>query len=54
MLKIRLFGTGSIYNKDPVRFNCKPPKRRQLDEAVYINPPQIISISALQEEASMA
>jgi len=44
----------SIYNKDPVRFNCKPPKRRQLDEAVYINPPQIISISALQEEASMA
>jgi len=40
------------YNKDPMRFNCKPPKRCQLNEAVYINPPQMISISALQEEVS--
>lgn len=44
----------AVYNKDPVRFNGKPPKRCQLDEAVYINPPQIISISTLQKEVAMA
>lgn len=42
-----------IYNKNPVRFNGKPPKLRQLTEAVYINPPQIVSISALQKEVIM-
>lgn len=44
----------AVYNQDPVRFNCKPPKTQRLEKAVYINPPQIISISALQKEAAMA
>ena len=44
----------SAYNSDPVRFNCKPPKRHQVPDAVYINPPQIISIAALQKEVDMA
>lgn len=29
------------YSKNPVRFNNKPPKLRQLSPAVYINPPKV-------------
>jgi putative transposase len=33
------------FRENPVRFNNKPPKLKQLPEAVYINPPQTIGIS---------
>lgn len=33
------------YLKNPVRFNNKPPKLKQLPPAVYINPPQTIKIN---------
>ena len=42
------------YVKDPVRFNGKQPKLYELPKAVYINPPQSVSISALQKEVAMA
>jgi putative transposase len=42
------------YKKNPVRFNNRPPKLRELPAAVYINPPQTVLISALQKEAVMA
>ena len=42
------------YSDNPIRFNRKPPKRRTLPAAVYINPPQTVSISALQKEVIMA
>jgi len=44
----------NAYIKDPIRFNHKPPKLRQPPEAVYINPPQTVLISSLQEEMVMA
>lgn len=43
----------NAYENDPVRFNGKRPKRYNLPEAVYINPPQSVSISALQQEIIM-
>jgi len=42
------------YQQNPVRFNNKPPKLQELPPAVYINPPQKISISTLQKENIMA
>lgn len=42
------------YDKNPIRFNNKAPKLKQLPVAVYINPPQTILISSLQQEAIMA
>ncbi len=42
------------YMENPARFNNREPKMKQLPEAVYINPPQTISISTLQKEAAMA
>ena len=33
------------YLKNPTRFNNKPPKRKQLEPAVYINPPQAVKIN---------
>lgn len=42
------------YLKNPVRFNNRPPKKKQLPAAVYINPPQTVIISSLQKERVMA
>lgn len=42
------------YNENPARFNHKAPKLRALPEAVYINPPQTVLISALQGAVVMA
>lgn len=42
------------YDKNPTRFNNKPPKLKYLPTAVYINPPQTILISSLQQKAIMA
>lgn len=33
------------YLKNPIRFNNKPPKLKQLSPAVYINPPRAIQVS---------
>lgn len=44
----------SAYRDDSVRFNGKPPKLKKLPKAVFINPPQTVSISDLQKEAIMA
>jgi len=45
------------YLNNPARFNNKPPKRKELPAAVYINPPQAVQIlkkSSLQKEKVMA
>ena len=40
--------------KNPERFNNKPPQKKTLPEAVYINPPQTVCIATLQKEKIMA
>lgn len=42
-----------VYANNPMRFNHKPPKPRQLPQTVYINPPQTVSIVSLQKEVNM-
>ena len=43
------------YQSNPVRFNHKAPKLKQLPEAVYINPPENnLDLTPLQQEESMA
>lgn len=42
------------YLKNPMRFNNRLPKKKELPKAVYINPPQIVQISSLQKEGVMA
>ena len=42
------------YQRDPVRFNKKPPQRVELSPAVYINPPKNNLIHCLQREQDMA
>jgi len=42
------------FKQNPARFNNKAPTMKKLPDAVYINPPQTISISALQKEKIMA
>lgn len=44
----------AAYQCNPVRFNNRPPQLKTLPNAVYINPPQIVSISTLQKENAMA
>jgi transposase InsO family protein len=41
------------YLNNPIRFNKKAPKLQQLPAAVYINPPENILISALQNEVAV-
>ncbi len=42
------------YLKNPMRFNNQPPKKKELPNGVYINPPQAVQILHLQKEAVMA
>ena len=42
------------YLKNPVRFKNKPPKKKDLPTAVYINPPQTVKICDLQKERIVA
>lgn len=41
------------YKTNPIRFNNKAPKLKELPEAVFINPPQTVQISALLREVIM-
>ena len=42
------------YQENPARFNYRQPKLRQLQQAVYINPPENNMISSVQTEVNMA
>lgn len=42
------------YQEDPLRFNRRRPTLKQLQPAVYINPPENNLIVGLQQEANMA
>lgn len=42
------------FKSDPIRFNGKMPKRKNLPDAVYINPPQVVSLTHCKQEAIMA
>jgi transposase InsO family protein len=42
------------YENNPARFKNKPPQLQKLPPAVYINPPQTVSILSLQERVIMA
>ena len=54
ILDKRYYALMQAYLKNPIRFNNKPPKKKELPKAVYINPPTIVEISTLQKEAVMA
>lgn len=54
ILEKRYHALLQVYLKNPTRFNNKPPKKKELPKAVYINPPKIVEISTLQKEAFMA
>lgn len=44
----------TAFQKNPMRFNMKPPKLKELPKAVYINPPENNLISDLQKEGNVA